>query len=263
VSAQDTRFFVAELYRRHNERLLGFLANRVRNARLHAADLAQEVYLRLSRISRPQTIREPQAYLFRVARNVIHDHQLGLAGLPPTTELSELGEEGGVGAVNDPALQIEQRQRLEHILHVLEGVPPRARAIFTMHRAYGHTLEEMAVMFGISRSQVKKDFAKAVLYLNSGSSSAAYIFSYPTTSAPVRPGSFAAQCSPIIQRQISTSWQGLSKRCWPRAATYRFGARPCPPRKRTRHVRHRLSAPSRRVAATDERSGSRSHAAIR
>lgn len=166
VTLQNTRTFVSEIYRSHNQRLLAFLAHRIRNASLHAADLAQEVYLRMSRISRPQTIREPQAYLFRVARNVIHDHQMGLSGSPVTVELEEAGDaldsEPGV----DLATQLEQRQRLEHIKVLLDDLPPRPRAIFVLHRAYGHTLDELAAQFSVSRSQIKKDFARAVAHLH-------------------------------------------------------------------------------------------------
>jgi RNA polymerase sigma factor (sigma-70 family) len=165
MSVKETQTFVSALYRSHNQRLLGFLAHRVRNARLHAGDLAQEVYLRLSRISKPHTIREPQAYLFRVARNVIHDHELGLAVSQPV-EFDHPEYDLEVGVAPDLAVQLEQRQLLERINRLLEDVPPRARAIFTLHRAYGHTLDEMAAQFGVSRSQIKKDFAKAVTYLN-------------------------------------------------------------------------------------------------
>lgn len=166
MTLQNTRTFVSEIYRSHNQRLLAFLAYRIRNASLHAADLAQEVYLRLSRISKPQTIREPQAYLFRVARNVIHDHQMGLSGLPATVDLDEacdaLDAEPGV----DLAVQLEQRQRLERIKVLLDDLPSRPRAIFVLHRAYGHTLDELAAQFGVSRSQIKKDFARAVDHLH-------------------------------------------------------------------------------------------------
>ena len=166
VTTQDTQAFVSEIYRSHNQRLLGFLAHRVRNASLHASDLAQEVYLRLSRISRPQTIREPQAYLFRVARNVIYDHEIGLGSLPATVALSDSGNDIDKEAGIDLATQLERRQRLERIEALLGDLPPRPRAIFTLHRAYGHTLDELAAQFGVSRSQIKKDFAKAVMHLN-------------------------------------------------------------------------------------------------
>jgi len=165
VTLKNTRTFVSEIYSSHNQRLLAFLASRIRNARLHAADLAQEVYLRMSRISRPQTIREPQAYLFRVARNVIHDHQMGLGGLPATVDLDEAGDALDAQPAVDLATQLEQRQRLERIKVLLDGLPPRPRAIFVLHRAYGYTLDELAAQFGISRSQIKKDFAKAVAHL--------------------------------------------------------------------------------------------------
>lgn len=162
---KDTQAFVADIYRKQNQKLLGFLAHRIRNASVHAADLAQEVYLRLSRISRPQTIRNPQAYLFKVARNVIHDHEIGLSALPQTTDLAEVADTFEAIAA-DPAVSVELRQRLDRIQNILEGLPPRARAIFILHRAYGHTLDEMAAHFGISRSQVKKDFARAIAHLH-------------------------------------------------------------------------------------------------
>ena len=54
----------------------------------------------------------------------------------------------------------------ERIKELLDDLPPRPRAIFVMHRAYGYKLDEMAAQFGVSRSQIKKDFARAVAHLH-------------------------------------------------------------------------------------------------
>src|ERR1700742_1871927 len=62
---------------RWNQNLLRFLGRRVRTS-VDIEDLAQETYLRLLRARDLGEVRNPQAYLLRVARHVIlewRDHQ--------------------------------------------------------------------------------------------------------------------------------------------------------------------------------------------
>src|SRR5512139_1777854 len=57
---------------RWNRRLLSFLGRRVR-AGVDIEDLAQETYLRLLRAPDLALVRNPQAYLLRVASNVVSE----------------------------------------------------------------------------------------------------------------------------------------------------------------------------------------------
>lgn len=57
------------------EDLVRFLARRVR-AGVDARDLAQEAYVRLLRLDRKDLIREPLAYVYRVASNLLHEFEL-------------------------------------------------------------------------------------------------------------------------------------------------------------------------------------------
>lgn len=63
--------FVSTIATRYGARLRRFFSLRLRNA-TEAPDLAQEVFLRLMRVERPETIRSPEAYLFTVASHVLH-----------------------------------------------------------------------------------------------------------------------------------------------------------------------------------------------
>src|SRR3979409_100008 len=66
---------VSELAARHGVALHRFLASRLRTALAEVPDLVQEVFLRLLRNNRMDAIRSPEAYLFGIARHVLHQHR--------------------------------------------------------------------------------------------------------------------------------------------------------------------------------------------
>jgi RNA polymerase sigma-70 factor (ECF subfamily) len=63
---------VRELFIESRPELLRYLAFRVRDA-AESEELAQEVYLRMMRLDQVHLIRNPRAYLFRVAASVLAD----------------------------------------------------------------------------------------------------------------------------------------------------------------------------------------------
>ncbi len=67
--------FVARLVADHGEDLVRFLARRARTV-ADAREVAQEVYVRLLRMDRKDRIRDPRAYLYRVAVNLLHEFEL-------------------------------------------------------------------------------------------------------------------------------------------------------------------------------------------
>jgi DNA-directed RNA polymerase specialized sigma24 family protein len=59
----------------HAQKVLRFLAARVGDSG-EGQDLMQKIYLRILRLQKPEGIRDPRAYLFKVAANIAHEHRL-------------------------------------------------------------------------------------------------------------------------------------------------------------------------------------------
>lgn len=69
---------VHELQRSEESRLRRFFHRRFRNG-ADAADATQETFLRLLSAKPRNFIENPQAYLFRTARNIAFDQEIGRA----------------------------------------------------------------------------------------------------------------------------------------------------------------------------------------
>lgn len=158
----DRNTFVTTLAGSHGEPLRRYLTSRLRNARRDVPDLVQEVFLRLWRISRPEAIRNPEAYLFTIANHVLHQYALRESMSPATLNLFE--STPTASPASDPVAQAAMQQRLEELAGALEGLSPRAQAALVLYRRDGFSLEEIAERLGVSRGMVKKYVAKAVLH---------------------------------------------------------------------------------------------------
>jgi RNA polymerase sigma factor (sigma-70 family) len=164
VTADDRQAFLTAIVRDHGQRLRRYLASRLRNVAADVPDLVQEVYLRLLRMPKHETIRSPQAYVFTIAHNVLYEHRLSQSAIPEAVQLTDVLAEMESYTAEDPATHVENRQRLEQLDRSLREISPRAYATFVLHRRYGFSLDEIAQHFGVSRPMVKKYLAKAVVH---------------------------------------------------------------------------------------------------
>src|SRR5450631_2895806 len=74
MSAADPKpSFVERLFAEHRAALQTFFQRRIRS-KSDAPDLAQEVYMRMLRISDQAAIRNPVHYLYTVANNLVKEH---------------------------------------------------------------------------------------------------------------------------------------------------------------------------------------------
>jgi len=154
--------FVTEIATKHGRRLRRYLAARLRNA-ADASDLTQEVFLRLLRVERHESIRNPEAYVMTVAGHVLHQHTLRSAMAPESLSAVDVLVDLQSAIETDPVAQIDAQKRLQQLDHALERLAPNVHATFVLHRRDGMTLEEIAQRLGVSRPMVKKYLAKAVL----------------------------------------------------------------------------------------------------
>jgi RNA polymerase sigma-70 factor (ECF subfamily) len=150
--------------RNHGSRLRRYLSARMRNAAADVPDLMQEVFLRLLRLEDHEAIRNPQAYLFTIARHVLHQHALKLAETPRTVEIHDVVAELSALPDADPAAHAELEERFQRLGRALAADCPRAYATLILHRCDGVPLKEISEIFGVSYTMTKRYLARALAF---------------------------------------------------------------------------------------------------
>ena len=145
---------------RYGRGLRRYLSLRLRNYS-DVPDLAQEVYLRLLRVSHQEAIRNPEAYLFTVAAHVVHQYALRQAADPLPIDITEAMSELLTPEGEDPCSRAENSERVARLQKMLERLPPRVGAALVMHRIGGYTVQEVANRLGVARETAKKYLSRA------------------------------------------------------------------------------------------------------
>lgn len=149
---------VIELYRHHRGWLIAWLRQRV-DCPQGAADLAQDTFLRLLRRVDPVSVRQPRAYLRRVAHGLAVDFIRHRDVERAYLEVLASFDAAVMPSEEERALTIETLVRIEAML---DGLPARARAAFLMSRLEGLGYREIAERLGVSLSTVEKDMGGAI-----------------------------------------------------------------------------------------------------
>jgi RNA polymerase sigma factor (sigma-70 family) len=162
LAARDPQTLVAALAESHGPQLRRFLLARIRNS-ADVSDILQDIYLRMLRIPRVESIRSPEAYLFTVAQHVLQQYTLLQSKARPSSDLAGIleGLHGRVEA--DPMLEVDAQRCLEELQQALDLLSPKVRATFILHRRDGLSIDEIGARLGISRPMVKKNLVKALM----------------------------------------------------------------------------------------------------
>jgi RNA polymerase sigma-70 factor (ECF subfamily) len=158
---EATTALVERLFAAHGNALLKFFHRRLR-VRSDAGDLAQEVYARMLRLRDTEGLRNPEAYLFTVAGNLLKEYgalnrRFGrISGLEEPATLDELA------VAPDFAEDVDADRRIERLREVLKQVPARGHAALVLQYVHGLSHEEISSKLGISRRMVKKHLSQAL-----------------------------------------------------------------------------------------------------
>jgi RNA polymerase sigma factor (sigma-70 family) len=154
---------VERLFAEHRNALQAFFYRRIKTKH-DAADLVQEVYLRILRVKDAEAILNPEGYLYTVASNLVHEHyvlsdrhSMPVALDNPLIE-SELGRPAGFEEWFDMDV------RVARLRDVLAQLPPKCRA--TVHLKYQHGLsyQEIADHLGVSPHMGQKYLGTALAH---------------------------------------------------------------------------------------------------
>ncbi|EJL37548.1 RNA polymerase sigma factor, sigma-70 family [Caulobacter sp. AP07] len=154
---------VEALFRSHGPWLARVLARRT--DREEAKDLVQEAFLRLTRAAEHQALDNPEAYLKRIAWNLLRDRAKNATG---RIERAHAPLQPDLHAANDsdPHQALVERQTLARYEAAVMRLKPKTREIFLLHRLDGLTYAQIARDLGMSVSGVEKQMIKAIAHLD-------------------------------------------------------------------------------------------------
>jgi RNA polymerase sigma factor (sigma-70 family) len=154
---------VERLFAEHRSALEAFFYRRVKT-KSDVPDLAQEVYLRMLRVSDTDAIRNPELYLYTVANNLVKEHavldrrQTSGVDVDDTTVQQQLAELPSFDTDLDAA------RRVDRLRAVLGQLRPRPRAAVVLHYRHGLSYAEIGERLGVSQHMVKKYLAQSLVH---------------------------------------------------------------------------------------------------
>lgn len=158
IFARDTaRQRLADWYRQWAMPLRRQIALNSRLSSADVEDVAQEVFLRILRYERAELVSHPQAYLSKIAFNVLAEWSTRASWRQPHASewLVQLTDEC------DPAHEFACEDTRASLRSAVKALPLRTRAILRMHYQDGLTHEGIAQKLSITRRMVKRDLSQA------------------------------------------------------------------------------------------------------
>jgi RNA polymerase sigma factor (sigma-70 family) len=152
--AEPRKAFVERLFAQRGA-LQAFFYRRLR-IKSDAADLVQEVFLRMLRVTDTDAVRNPEAYLFTVAANLLSENAV---------KDRRQAEGASIDAANGPELvaqlmgldaALDATRRVTRLHEVLKQLPPKCCAAVIMQYHYELSYEEIAARLEVSPRMVKK-----------------------------------------------------------------------------------------------------------
>lgn len=127
-----------------------------------ASDVLHDLYLRLEAIDQSVPLRNPMAYLFRMALNIAMDTKKADNRLLTGVEIDTLRTQDNDEL--DPSRVAEARSDVEVLSRALMDLPPRQRSLFLAAKLEDVPHRVLAKRFGISERTVERELKFALEY---------------------------------------------------------------------------------------------------
>ena len=153
MSVQDVT--TGRLLARNAMRLRAFVRTRVRNE-ADADDISQEAQVRVLARSNASPVKDPVAYAFRVALNLVSDR-----GRAEALAFGEEIDDNLPSAEPSPFDALDMKQRVDLYARALRGMPHQRREVFVLRQSENLTYPQIAERLKISVEAAQKHYSRA------------------------------------------------------------------------------------------------------
>ena len=151
---------VERLFAEQRGALKAFFRRRTRTA--DAADLAQEVYLRMLRIRDPRAIRDPVLYLFTVANNLVKEQGVLDRRRATDVDIEAVATPEQLGVLPNFEGELDAAQRSARLQAVLKQLGPKCQAAVILRFTHELSYREVARRLGVSPQMARKYVVQAL-----------------------------------------------------------------------------------------------------
>lgn len=155
--------WVEELFAQHRPALEAFFQRRTRTVH-DVPDLAQEVYLRLLRVNDVDAVRNPEAYLFTIAHNLIKERAVCARREGKSVTLGDSFAEELVAETQAPDQDMDQATQWQRLTKALDELSPKCRSAVILQYRDGLTYAQIGARLKVSSNMVKKYLSYALAH---------------------------------------------------------------------------------------------------
>lgn len=150
---------IGQIFREHNQSLLRFLSGRLPSEQ-DAREVAQEAYVRLLQLDKPEGVSFLKAFLFKTAANLAIDR---VRRKRTVAEREHYFFD--LELQSSPESTLSEAQDLALTIAALAELPERCRTAFLLSRLDGLASSEIARHLGITDRAVRNYLVRALLHL--------------------------------------------------------------------------------------------------
>ncbi len=161
--SEPRKGLVERLFAEHRSALQAFFYRHIRT-KSDAPDLAQEVYVRMLRVSDIQAIRDPERYLYTVASNLVKEYAVLDRWQSRRVDLEGANIQQQLGELPTFDAQLDVTQRVARLRTVLGQLSPKCRAAVILQYRHGLSYQEIGERLNVSPHMVKKYLAQGLAH---------------------------------------------------------------------------------------------------
>lgn len=151
---------LGQAFEQHRQELRSFFRSSLRH-RDGVEDLVQELYLTLARFPPRDPLRDPSAYLYKIAWHVLQRFNKRARRAPDTADHETL-ERLCLRSAEDASAELAAEQ---HLIALLKELPPLYGAVLLLNRRDGMNYSQIAERLNISVSQVRRYLGHTLMHL--------------------------------------------------------------------------------------------------